>query len=85
MTQDRVTTPTFRLTSKNFLAVMLGVHRPTVSLAASSLQRRALIAYTRGKITIVDRAGLEAASCECYQVNKDQYDAIMHAGLALAS
>jgi CRP-like cAMP-binding protein len=84
MTQDRVMAPTFRLT-QDFLAVMLGVHRPTVSIAASSLQRRNLIAYTRGQITIVDRAGLEDASCECYRVNRDQYEAIMHSGLALAS
>jgi CRP-like cAMP-binding protein len=84
MTQDRVTAPTFRLT-QDFLALMLGVNRPTVSIAASGLQRRDLITYTRGRITIVDRAGLEGASCECYRVNREKYEEIMQSDLPLAS
>jgi hypothetical protein len=52
--------------TQEFLAHMLGVRRPTVTLAGTALQRAGLIRYTRGKITIVDRHGLEDASCECY-------------------
>jgi DNA-binding transcriptional regulator YhcF (GntR family) len=48
------------------MAQMLGVRRPTVNLAGRSLQRAGLIRYTRGKITIVDRKGLEEGACECY-------------------
>ncbi len=51
-----------------FLALLLGVHRQTVTLAAGSLQRTGLIRYGRGHITVLDRAGLEAATCECYGV-----------------
>jgi CRP-like cAMP-binding protein len=65
MTQDRVGTSDFPLT-KEFIGQMLGVRRPTVSLAAGMLQRAGLIHYVRGRITILDRPGLEAAACECY-------------------
>lgn len=65
-TQDRVGADAFRLTQE-FLARMLGVRRPSVSLAAGSLQRAGLIHYARGRITITDRAGLEAAACSCYR------------------
>jgi hypothetical protein len=50
------------------------VHRPTVSIAAAMLQKAGLIDCTRGQITIVDRAGLEAVSCSCYRLIKDEYD-----------
>lgn len=73
MTHDRVGADEFRL-SQEFLAVMLGSARPTVSLVASTLQKAGLIAYSRGRIRIVDRAGLESASCECYATVKAQFD-----------
>jgi CRP-like cAMP-binding protein len=65
MTHDRVGADRFPLTQE-FLAEMLGVRRPTVNVAGRSLQRAGLIRYVRGKITIVDRNGLEDSSCECY-------------------
>jgi DNA-binding transcriptional regulator YhcF (GntR family) len=53
---------------QEFLAYMLGVHRPTVSIAAEELQRQGLIRYSRGHLRILDREGLRARSCECYEV-----------------
>lgn len=75
MTGDRVLSDRFYLTHE-FLADMLGVQRAGVSLAASALQRRKLIRYCRGDISILDRRGLRAASCECYQIIKDMFDNI---------
>jgi len=51
---------------------MLGVRRPTVNLAGRSLQRAGLIRYTRGKISILDRKGLEETSCECYEQIREE-------------
>jgi PAS domain S-box-containing protein len=65
MTADRVSGGEFLLTQA-FLGDMLGVLRAAVNVAAGSLQQRKLIHYSRGKIAILDRAGLEAASCRCY-------------------
>jgi CRP-like cAMP-binding protein len=73
MTRDRVDSDDFPLTQE-FLGQMLGVRRPAVSLAGSALQNAGLIRYSRGRVTVIDRAGLEAAACECYRVVRDQFE-----------
>ena len=73
MTHDRVRKDDFLL-SQEFLAIMLGSTRPTVSVVAGTLQKAGLITYKHGHITILDRAGLEAASCECYATVKGHFD-----------
>lgn len=65
MTHDRVKSDTFHLTQE-FLADMLGVHRPSVSAVAGAFQQAGMIRYSRGNLTILNRAGLEQSSCECY-------------------
>ncbi len=52
---------------------MLGVTRPSVSLAAGALQKAGLISYIRGEITILDRPRLEQAACECYRIITDEF------------
>ncbi|MDQ3803396.1 MAG: Crp/Fnr family transcriptional regulator [Acidobacteriota bacterium] len=64
---DRARAETLHFTQE-FLSYMLGVPRTTVTTVAGAIQRRGLIGYTRGKVTILDRRGLEAASCECYRL-----------------
>ena len=76
MCHDRVRGDDFPLTQE-FLAEMLGVHRPTVSVAAKSLQRAGLIHYIRGHVTVLDREGLEAASCECYGMLRFQFERLL--------
>ena len=84
MTHDRVgDAPSFPLTHE-FLSYMLGVRRASVSVAAESLQRAGLIRYSRGKMTIVDRAGLEAASCECYRTDSADLERLLGADSVLA-
>jgi CRP-like cAMP-binding protein len=70
MARDRAGSDTMTMTQE-FLADMLGTRRTTVTLVAGSLQRRGLIDYRRAKITIINREGLEQASCDCYRVIKD--------------
>lgn len=53
--------------TQEFIAQMLGVHRPTVSKSANELQKKGFISYNRGTVNILDRSGLEAFSCECYR------------------
>ena len=72
ITHDRVDGDVFKLTQE-FLSYMLGVHRPAVTLAAGVLQTAGYIKYSRGTITIINRAGLEDASCSCYQATRDDY------------
>jgi CRP-like cAMP-binding protein len=76
MTHDRVPGDQFVLTHE-VLAQMLAVRRAGVSVAADAMRTRGLIQYSRGRITITDRAGLEAAACECYGMVRQQRDAIV--------
>jgi CRP-like cAMP-binding protein len=76
MTHDRVGVDEFFLTQE-FLAQMLGVRRAGVTVIAGVLRRARLIAYRRGRITVVNRKALEKASCECYRVVRDEFDRLL--------
>lgn len=58
--------------TQDLIAIMLGVRRSTVSVAAATLQKAGVISYQHGRITILDRAGLESAACECYEAVKSE-------------
>jgi CRP-like cAMP-binding protein len=75
MAQDRIAATEFPLTQE-FLAMMLGAARPTVTIVAGTLQKAGLITYRRGWVTVVDREKLEAASCECYRVGTNLLRAV---------
>ena len=72
-THDRVDGDAFQL-KHEFLAIMLGSHRPTVTLVLGTLQKAGLIATKYGRITILNREGLEGASCECYEATRAQFE-----------
>ena len=73
ITQDRVDSPTIIIT-QDFLATMLGTDRPTVSLAAGTLQKKGVIKWTRGEVHILSRSKLENCACECYAaIREDRY------------
>ncbi|WP_420474534.1 Crp/Fnr family transcriptional regulator [Noviherbaspirillum sp. ST9] len=73
VSHDRVKGNTFQLTQE-FLADMLGVHRPSITLIARSFQQAGLLTYRRGVITILDREAIEDACCECYRVVRNQFE-----------
>jgi CRP-like cAMP-binding protein len=77
MTHDRVGGADVFPLTQEFLAIMLGVRRSGVTLAAGALQDAGLIRYRRGGIRVLDRAGLEAAACECYGAVRRQYDRLL--------
>ena len=68
--------------TQELIANMLGVRREGVTESARKLQKAGLIRYARGRIEVLDRAGIEHRSCECYAVVKKEYDRLLPAGLA---
>ena len=76
MVHDRVPGDEFELT-QDFLSQMLGVRRATVSETASQLQEAGLISYSRGRVVVVDRAGLEHVACECYGIIRSTFARIL--------
>jgi CRP-like cAMP-binding protein len=75
MFDDRASTDNLILTQE-FIAQMLGVHRPTVSKNANALQKKKFIKYNRGTVKITDREGLEEYACECYQAIRRAIDGV---------
>jgi Mn-dependent DtxR family transcriptional regulator len=76
LTADRVSQNEFPLTQE-FLAQMLGVRRASVTEAAGTLQDAGFIRYARGRVTVVDREGLEDAACECYRIVRTEFDRLL--------
>ena len=77
MTHDRLGADEFRVTQE-FMSNMLGVRREGVTLAAGILQRDQLISYSRGQVKILNRSDLEAVSCKCYRIIKDESDSYLN-------
>jgi CRP-like cAMP-binding protein len=75
---DRVGVDEFPIT-QDFLAQMLGVTRPTISLVGQELQTQGLIHYAQGRLTVDDRAGLESVSCECYHTTRQAFEQLLGA------
>ena len=73
---DRVPGDAFRLTQE-YLALMLGLARPAVTVVMGALQRAGLVSYHRGALTILDRAGLEAAACACYAITRAETERLL--------
>jgi CRP-like cAMP-binding protein len=84
MAEDRMGAREFLLTQE-FMAMMLGATRPTVTVVAGTLQRAGLITYHRGRLKILDRERLEQASCECYRVMTDLFTDVTRGGGRFAS
>lgn len=82
MTHDRVQSDQFLLTQE-FLGMMLGTRRSSVTDVAQRLKERKLIDYSRGRVTILNRAGLVDCACECYAVSKKEFDRLLGAPLGL--
>jgi CRP-like cAMP-binding protein len=82
MTHDRVQSDRFLLI-QDFLGMMLGVRRSSVTEVAGELRNRKLINYTRGQVTILNRSGLEKRACECYSVSKKEFDRLLGRPLGL--
>ena len=76
ITHDRVQGDEFAITQE-FLAAMLGVHRPSVSVVAGLFQQAGIIRYTRGRMKILDRARLEDSACECYAMVRGQFERLL--------
>ncbi len=76
LTHDRVGTDEFPMTHE-FLSQMLGVRRASVTVTAGILQKAGFVAFTRGRVAVVDREGLEGAACECYSVTREVYDRLL--------
>jgi CRP-like cAMP-binding protein len=81
---DRLSSNDLNMTQE-LIANMLGVRRESVTEAAGALQNMGLISYSRGIIKVLDRKGLEAKSCECYQVVKDEMDRLLPALHSIAN
>ena len=75
-TQDRIGSDRVRLT-QDFLAVMLGVRRPTVTIVLGTLEKAGLVELRRGEIHITDRKRMEGASCECYRTSVQDYERLL--------
>jgi CRP-like cAMP-binding protein len=73
---DRIDGDTFEITNE-FLAMMLGVHRPGATIAAQSLPNAGLISYQHGTMSILNRERLEVTSCECYRAIQREYDRLL--------